>query len=269
MHPNEAPLGKAIAPPQRPRQKPYERSRRDALLRFPLAGLASLLASCAGGCAGGPALPQLPAVASVVGSLADLPKLATPITVIEPSLITAGSTEVYSRIARGAMACWFGAQGRLTGAYIFHADAAPTMNGGAVEIIVHERAVDQPKPWGYKAFRVALVETTGLDGAPGAGGTRITVDNLRMSETEAPLMRAEVFQWAAGTEGCKAAPAAVPAPPAPPAAAKAKPKIAAKPARPQPKTVAQSEPPSPAPAKPRDGDGGAAAATAAAQPAAD
>ena len=83
----------------------------------------------------------------------------------------------------------------------------PPAKGGAVEIVVHERAVDQPKPWGYKAFRIALTESAGLDGTPGAGGTSLDVQNARIAEAEATRMRAEVFQWARGNEGCKADPA--------------------------------------------------------------
>lgn len=87
-----------------------------------------------------------------------------------------------------------------------HADAAPSMNGGGVEIVVHERAIDQPKPWGYKAFRVLLSESPAMDGTPGGGGTTIDVDNTRIPDAEAQRMRAEVFQWASGTEGCKSDP---------------------------------------------------------------
>jgi hypothetical protein len=76
-----------------------------------------------------------------------------------------------------------------------------------VDIVVHERASDQPKPWGYKAYRVQLTESPGLDGTPGGGGTSIAVENSRMPEAEAARMRAEVFQWASGTEGCRADPA--------------------------------------------------------------
>ena len=206
------------------------RKRLPILRQRPLAAVTRLSAACAVGsaiaivgCAGGPALPQLPTVAS----LGELPKVTVPTLTIEPSMIEASSAEVYSRIARGANACWFGPRGRLTGSHIFQADAAPSMNGGAVEIVIHERAIDQPKPWGYKAFRVQLAETAGLDGQPGGGGTRITVDNLRMPDAEVPLMRAEVFQWATGTEGCKnppgtAPPAVAVAPPVVPANAATK-----------------------------------------------
>ncbi len=154
-------------------------------------------------CSGGPALPSL---ANAPG-LAELSKLAVPVQVGERSQVSSPSVDVYARIARGANQCWFGPRGRLTKTHIFHADVAPSMNGGAVDIVVHERAVDQPKPWGYKAFRVVLTEGAGLDGTPGAGGTTITVENVRIHDAEAARMRAEAFQWATGTEGCKADPA--------------------------------------------------------------
>src|SRR5262245_19338240 len=120
-----------------------------------------LFGACCGACAGGPQLPSLPDAASIA-------KLTVS---AEPSRVSQPSAEVYARIARCANSCWFGPKGRLAASHIFHADAAPSMNGGAVEIVVHERAVDQPKPWGYKAFRVSLTESPGLDGSPGAGGT--------------------------------------------------------------------------------------------------
>ncbi len=78
------------------------------------------------------------------------------------------------------------------------------MSGGRVEIIVHERALDQPTPWGPRALRIELSEAPGLDGTPGGGGTGIALDNTRFADAEATRMRAEVLQWAAGTDGCKA-----------------------------------------------------------------
>ncbi len=175
-----------------------------------------------GACAGGPQMPALPSI----GVAADVSKIAVgSLPGVEPQRHPASSAEIYSRIARGANACWFGARGRIAKSHILHADAAPSMNGGGVEIVVHERAVDQPKPWGYKAFRVMLTESAGLDGSPGAGGTSIAVENTRIPDAEALRMRAEVFQWASGTEGCKADPtldkAPEPAAPAPAAAAPA------------------------------------------------
>lgn len=188
---------------------------------------------CAGtlcACSGGPKLPDLPAAAalSTAGSVA-------PTLKIEPAMHQISSAEAYSRVARGANSCWFGPRGRLAASHIFHADAAPAANGGAVEITVHERVFDQPKPWGYKAYRVTMTEVAGIDGTPSAGGTRLGFENLRMPDAEAARMRAETVQWADGIEGCKEDLAAdqelaarypkpVPAQPAPATAAgKAKP----------------------------------------------
>ena len=167
-------------------------------------------------CAGGPPLPALPSTAS----LPTLPVLSS-----EQEALSIGSAEAYSRIAAGANACWFGGRGRIARSHIFHADAASRMSGGAVEIIVHERAVDQPKPWGYKAFRIALTESHGIDGAPGEGGSRLVVENLRFEHGPAQRMRAEVFQWAKGNPDCIADPEAdaalaAAAPPPPPPKAK-------------------------------------------------
>lgn len=153
-----------------------------------------------GACAGGPQMPALPSIAGV----ADVSKIAVgSLPSTEAHHQPLSSAEVYSRIARGANACWFGPRGRHSTSHILHADATPSMNGGGVEIVVHERAADQPKPWGYKAYRVLLNESAGMDGTPGAGGTNIAVENSRMPDAEAQRMRAEVYQWAAGTEGCK------------------------------------------------------------------
>ncbi len=38
-------------------------------------------------------------------------------------------TDVYTRIARGALTCWFGAAGPLKGTHIYHAEAAPASQG--------------------------------------------------------------------------------------------------------------------------------------------
>lgn len=155
-------------------------------------------------CAGGPPLPGLPSGGDIAGTANLVVGSLQPGEATHQAL---PSAEVYSRIARGANACWLGPRGRLGSTHILHAEVSPTMNGGAVEIVIHERATDQPKPWGYKAFRVVLTESTGIDGTPGAGGTSIAVENARLPQAEGQRMRAEVFRWAAGTEGCIADPA--------------------------------------------------------------
>ncbi len=137
--------------------------------------------------------------------MADLVKVSAPAIVREPASLQAGSAEIYSRIARGARRCWFGPGGRIAASHIFHADVASSVDGGAVEIVVHERATDQPKPWGYKAYRISLGEQPRLDGAPGGANATLNVENLRMPPDEASRMRAEVFAWAGGDQSCSEA----------------------------------------------------------------
>jgi hypothetical protein len=178
----------------------------DRLFRATTVALAALAAGCAGG---GAPLPALPAPVAT-GSLSN----ATLAGLVESTHQPQRSAEIYSRIARGANACWFGPRGRLSTTHILHADAAPSMNGGKVEVIVHERAVDQPTPWGPRSFRIELAESTGMDGTAGGGGTGVAVENLRFPDAVAARMRAEVLQWAAGSEGCKVDPALDGPPPA-------------------------------------------------------
>lgn len=167
-----------------------------------IAQLAPLVALVLIGCSGGPALPGLP-VASIGQGLTSLNPVASP---GELSQLALPSAEVYARVARGANRCWFGGQGRIAKTHLLHADADPSASGGKVDMVVHERAVDQPKPWGYKAFRVVITQSTGLGGGDGVTSS-IEIDNARFADAEARRMRAEVFQWARGEDGCKADPA--------------------------------------------------------------
>src|SRR5262245_51906233 len=87
------------------------------------------------GCVGGPALGPLSADATRVAAV---------------------PTEVYANIARGAMACWFGAHGTLAKSHIFHAEVDPPWRGSRAHIAVHERVPDADHPWGFKAFKIDL-----------------------------------------------------------------------------------------------------------------
>jgi hypothetical protein len=137
----------------------------------------------AGACAGGPTIPPVP----------KLPALGAP---NEPSRADAPPTEVYTRVASGANACWFAQRGALAKSHILHAEAEPPSKGGAAEIYVHERDDVGPTPWGNKVFRVALT--------PAGEQTEIDVRNLKLPEPLAAQMRADVFQWAVGEKGCRA-----------------------------------------------------------------
>jgi len=81
---------------------------------------------------------------------------------------------LYELVARGALGCWFGAGGPLKTSHVFQAEAAPPAEGGAAEIVLHERelagedvSVDNPDYTGL--FAVANGETT-LAEAEGPGG---------------------------------------------------------------------------------------------------
>lgn len=154
----------------------------------------ALMAAALAGCASGgsdppgslklPELPQLPdmaAVASIVPPAAEAP---------------AGSaTELYTRIARGAVGCWFGSSGGLKQAYIYHAEADAPSRGGRAEIVVHERDLSQPNPRGAKAFKVRIEPKDETSAA-------VSSENLKMPEALGAAMTADVDRWARGEQGC-------------------------------------------------------------------
>lgn len=160
-------------------------------------------------------------------STIEMPKLPTmpsmPTAVAgEPGRVDGPSSDIYGLIASGALTCWFAANGQLKKSHIFHADADPLAKGGAVEIAVMERDVAGPRPWGARAFKVALAQS--------GEQTTIEIENSKMPDAIAVLMRADVYHWAQGGKDCKLKPAeVVAAPPVPvPAKKKVKPKAARK-----------------------------------------
>lgn len=102
--------------------------------------------------------------------------------------------EIYSRIARGALMCWFGSQGSLKKTHIFHADVAPEARGGGAEIVVHERDNAAENPRSFKAYTVVIT--------PAAGGASLTAQSLRMPLDVAQEMHADVLRWAKGKSEC-------------------------------------------------------------------
>ncbi len=137
----------------------------------------------------------------------EIPKLPSALAG-EPGRFEGRSADIYGLIASGALTCWFAANGQLKKSHIFHADADPQAKGGAVEIAILERDLVGPKPWGPKAFKVALSQS--------GDQTTIEVDNLKMPEATAARMRADVFHWAQGGKDCQLKPTEVAAPsPAP------------------------------------------------------
>ena len=185
-------------------------------------------AALAGGCSTGPEAPS-----------AALPKL-TDLTAALPEAYTepqGSATDLYARIARGALGCWFSPKGGMKQDYIYHAEADAPSRGGKAEIVVHVRDPSQPNPRGAKAYKVLI---TPKDDA----SATVTTENLRMPEAQAVLMTKDVYRWAKAEESCEgstaaaalAAAAQVPVPP--PAAQPAKDVPAKTAAKPKSKTKA-------------------------------
>ena len=149
--------------------------------RRAIAGASLLLAACSGSAA-----PELPAVGAL--QLPSLPALSGGGIVGTP-------TELYTRIARGAVTCWFGANGPLKGQHIYHADAEPESKGGAAEITIFVKdASTGTDPRALKAFQIAI--------RPTGGTPELGVENFKIEEPLASRMRADITRWAADEEGC-------------------------------------------------------------------
>lgn len=106
-------------------------------------------------------------------------------------------TELYTRIARGALTCWFGASGPLKSGYMYHAEAAPPSKGGRSEIIVRIKDKDAADPRSLRAYRVSIT--------PGETGSMLETENVKIPEPLATSLGADVRRWAADEEGCSAA----------------------------------------------------------------
>lgn len=157
--------------------------------------LALALAGC-GGSGLSPASLTLPSVKMPEISMPDvkmpdvkMPKLEMPKTV-GPAVGT--STEVYTRVARGALLCWFGGNGPLKGKYLYHAEAAPPSRGGKAEIGVHAIDPTAPSPRAGRVFHIAIAQE----------GERavMSAENLRLPDELARQMWYDAHRWAATTD---------------------------------------------------------------------
>lgn len=102
--------------------------------------------------------------------------------------------EIYSRIARGALNCWFGPTGSLKRTHVFHADVAPPAAGGEAEIVIHERDTTAQSPRSLRFYRISIKRA-------GEGST-VTIENLRFPEAVAKDLVADVVRWSGGNQAC-------------------------------------------------------------------
>jgi hypothetical protein len=147
------------------------------------------------------------------------------------------ATDIYSRIATGAMKCWFAVGGPLKPEYVYHATAAPASRGGKAQIVIHRRDPTQPNPRGPKAYLVDIDPT-------GDASATVKTENLKMTSAFAAAMTADITRWTKGGDGCSSSSAVAgwtPAAPQPAAETTpaSKPKTAKK-AKPKAKNKAAS-----------------------------
>lgn len=214
-----------------------------AILAVAVAGL--MLGGCAGSALDtsmlGPTtaalkLPEAPSLPSIELPKAHERPVGTP-------------TEVYERVGRGAVTCWFGKSGPLKGTHVYEATADSPHKGGQAEITIRERELPAPvavvaggkpssaapgpgkplaataetagaaasatTPRSIRAFRVSIRPE-------GEERTVVETENIKIPDPLAQRMRGNVDAWAAGHEGCEAGVVAE-APPAPAATGPAPP----------------------------------------------
>ena len=130
-------------------------------------------------------------VTGTIEKIQSIPIPALPEADPEP---TGSPTEIYTRIARGATVCWFGAHGALKRSHIFHAEAEPPAKGGRSEIIIHEKDSVTPNPRGNRAFRVLVT--------PSGDTATVEAENSRFPLETGQRMRSDVRRWARGDLRC-------------------------------------------------------------------
>jgi len=168
--------------------------------RFGLVLGAIAAAGVVGGCGSLPSLgnaPQTPPPQTLAPQRSDGVHPSGQPNAYESAIIAEGNpTGLYALIARGALTCWLGAGGPLNGTHVFAAEAAPPTQGGAAEIVLHERDRAFRDQRGPRALRIRF------EGV--AGGVRVGFTNLRLESPLAESMARDVAAWAKGGTGCAA-----------------------------------------------------------------
>jgi hypothetical protein len=159
------------------------------------AAIIALLTAALSGCTGSGLTPPVigeapapPVEASDPSAPSALQKLLLP-----KDVVVGTPTEVYTRIARGVLTCWFGAEGPLKAQYIYHAAAEPISRGGNSEIKIMTRDMAADDPRALRAYRVGI--------SPSQDKTRVEIENVRLPEPLADRLKLDVERWAASEDG--------------------------------------------------------------------
>ena len=102
---------------------------------------------------------------------------------------------VYTLVARGIHACWFGAGGPLRNTHVFRAEAQSQTKGGEAEIIIHERDMAQGDQRGQQAARISFENAAGL--------VRVGIAVTKVPPGYGEPMTRDVEAWAKGQSGCE------------------------------------------------------------------
>ncbi len=116
-------------------------------------------------------------------------------SLVPESRIVGTPTEVYTRVARGALTCWFGAAGPLKSRYIYHADADPPSKGGRSEIVIFEKDAAADDPRSVRVYRL-LISTVDEK-------TKLEIENLKISEPLAARLKGDIDRWAGERGGLR------------------------------------------------------------------
>lgn len=154
--------------------------------------LVVLLLSLCAGCSSGGLTPG--GSLEPAGPSATNPLSAVSALIPKTTQIVGSPTEVYTRVARGVLTCWFGAGGPLKSTHIYNANAEPASKGGQSEIEIFEKDTAAPDPRSLRAFRV---EIKTIDGA-----TKVETENVKIAEPLASRLMSDVDRWAADEGGC-------------------------------------------------------------------
>ncbi len=123
-----------------------------------------------------------------------MPSLSEVAEAFSPYPVVGPPTDIYARVARGALHCWFGRSGPLKAKYIYHAEADPASKGGKAEIIIHERDNSKETLRGPAAFRVLIT--------PDEEASKVAVENLILPKPMGEAMEHDVRRWSAGEIDC-------------------------------------------------------------------
>lgn len=116
-------------------------------------------------------------------------------SILTPQDLVVGTpTEIYTRVARGVLTCWFGADGPLKARYIYHAEAEPASKGGSSEIKIMTRDAEADDPRALRAYRIVIL--------PSDGKTKLEIENARLPDPLAASLKSDVERWSRDEPGC-------------------------------------------------------------------